>query len=326
MLSEYRKQYFLNKYVLITPGRAKRPHEILEQSHEVVDTDFKCDFCPESLKKEELIKTYGNAVGAPQKAPAGKTTGLKTLDKSWSMAILKNKFPAVTPDNNKAYGVQEIVIETPNHHQKFSDLDEKNLTLYFGVLADRLIEISKDKKIEYVLEFKNHGSKAGASIKHEHSQIFATNILPPDILEELKLAQHYKVEHNACPYCDILKNELKGERKIWEDKLVGAFAPIAPEYHYEAWIFTKRHADNISLTTTKEKESLAKCLKHILGKLDLLNISYNFFLHQVVSYSDQHFYLKIQPRDTNIWGGVELGSGLVINSVSPEAAAKYYCQ
>lgn len=312
MQSEYRKQYFLNKYVLITPGRAKRPHEILEQSLEIAD--FKCEFCPESIEKNELIKTYG---------PVGSAS---SAGKPWSMAVLKNKFPAVMPDNKKAYGVQEIIVETPIHQQKFSDLDEINLTLYFEVLADRLLEISKDKKIEYILEFKNHGSKAGASIKHEHSQIFATNILPPDILEELKLAQHYKVEHNTCPYCDILKTELKGDRKIFEDKLVGAFAPIAPEYHYEAWIFTKRHVDNISQTTAKEKESLAKCLKQILGKLSLLNISYNFFLHQVVSYNDQHFYLKIQPRDTNIWGGVELGSGLVINSVSPEASAKYYCQ
>ncbi|MFA6171376.1 MAG: DUF4931 domain-containing protein [Patescibacteria group bacterium] len=303
MTSEYRKQYFLNKYVLITPGRAKRPHEILEQSLEV--SNFKCEFCPEAIEKSELIKTYGK-------------------EKPWSLAVLSNKFPAVELKNDKAYGVQEIIVETPIHEKQFSSLDIEHLTLYFEVLADRLKEISKDKKIEYVLEFKNHGSKAGASIKHEHSQIFATNILPPDILEELKLAQNYKIEHNACPYCDILKKELSGPRKIYEDRLAGAFAPFAPEYHYEAWIFTKRHVDNISQTTAGEKESLAQCLKLILEKLNSAGIDYNFFLHQVVSQKDQHFYIKVQPRDKNIWGGVELGSGLVINSVSPEKAAEFY--
>ena len=66
-------------------------------------------------------------------------------------------------------------------------------------------------------------------------------------------------------------------------------------------------------------------LKKILIKLDELGLSYNYFLHQVVSDHDQHFYLKIQPRE-NIWAGIELGSGLVVNSIPPEEAAKFYRQ
>jgi hypothetical protein len=33
--------------------------------------------------------------------------------------------------------------------------------------------------------------------------------------------------------------------------------------------------------------------------------------------------MKIQPRES-VWAGVELGSGLVINSIAPEDAAKFY--
>jgi len=73
-----------------------------------------------------------------------------------------------------------------------------------------------------------------------------------------------------------------------------------------------------------EYKSLAKCLRHILQKVDQLGLAYNFFMHQVVSRLDQHFYIKVQPRDINVWAGVELGSGLIINSVVPETAAKYY--
>jgi len=104
---------------------------------------------------------------------------------------------------------------------------------------------------------------------------------------------------------------------------MAAFTPYASEYHYEAWIFAKRHLDNISKLNSSEFKSFAKALKKILLKLQKLNLSYNFFLHQVVSEKDQHFYLKIQPRDS-VWAGIELGSGLVINSVPPEEAAKYY--
>jgi len=43
----------------------------------------------------------------------------------------------------------------------------------------------------------------------------------------------------------------------------------------------------------------------------------------VIKEEDQHFYLKIQPREA-VWGGVELGSGIIVNSIPPEEAAKFY--
>ena len=116
---------------------------------------------------------------------------------------------------------------------------------------------------------------------------------------------------------------MKSERKIFEDKFIAAFTPYASEYHYEAWIFPKRHLDNITKLNDEEFKSFAKALKIILLKLQKLDLSFNYFLHQVVSNRDQHLYLKIQPRDS-VWAGIELGSGLVINSVPPEEAAEYY--
>ncbi|MBU1349708.1 DUF4931 domain-containing protein [Patescibacteria group bacterium] len=297
--SEIRKAYFLNKFVIITPGRLTRPRDIVEQS--VEKSLKKCIFCLENIEKKLLIKKYSNKIVA-----------------------LKNKYPSVSLSNPKAYGTQEVVIETTKHNESFVDFSIAHIELYLQVLADRLKEISKNKKIEYILEFKNHGSKAGASIKHEHSQIFATKILPYDVFEELELSKEYKAKNKTCPYCDILKTELKSSRKIYEDDYIGVFTPFASEYHYEAWIFPKRHTDNIATLKKSEIKSMAKCLKFILSKVKKLGLAYNFFMHQVVSAHDQHFYIKLQPRDINVWAGVELGSGLVINSISPEKAAEYY--
>ena len=81
--------------------------------------------------------------------------------------------------------------------------------------------------------------------------------------------------------------------------------------------------DNITKLNDSEFKSFAKILKKILLKLSKLNLSFNYFLHQSISNTDQHFYLKIQPRDS-IWAGVELGSGLVINSILPEKVAKFF--
>jgi UDPglucose--hexose-1-phosphate uridylyltransferase len=299
--SEIRKDYFQNKYVLITPKRLQRPHDISEET--VLSRTDACPFCEESLKDSKILEE------------------IKVKDDR--IIAIKNIYPAVSLDNRHAYGEQEVIVETADHKKELSDLSEEHIESLLNMYAKRTEAISGNKSIDYVLCFKNQGSKAGASIIHSHSQIFASELLPPDITEEVKEASAYYGKNGTCPYCDIIKKEMESPRKIYEDDNVAAFTPYASRFHYEVWIFTKRHLDNITKLNHEEFLSLAKILKKVLVKLRSIDLSYNFFLHQAISYRDQHFYIKIQPRDS-IWAGVELGSGLVINSVLPEEAAEYY--
>lgn len=299
--SEIRKSPIFNKYVIITPGRALRPHDLKEYTQNQPNPD--CPFCVRNVNKKNIVDK------------------IKTKDDV--ITSIKNAFPAVSLDNKKAYGVQEVIIESENHQAELADLPLKQIEALLEMYAQRTRVIAKNKKIDYILCFKNQGSKAGASLSHAHSQVFATEIVPEDLREEMILAQRHKIKNNTCAYCDIVKMEMKSSRKIYTDKYVAAFAPYASQFHFEAWIVTKRHADSIIDLTQKEKKSVAKVLKHLALKMKQLNLSFNYFLHNVISDKHQHFYIKIQPRD-GVWAGVELGSGLVINSVSPEAAAKYY--
>lgn len=301
-VSEIRKDYLLDKYVIITPGRAARPRDIKEQT--IVERTADCPFCPEKITKKNIADKIG----------AGK---------EWDVLTLKNIFPAVTLNNKKAYGAQEVIVEARNHIIELSEMPEAHIKKVLKMYARRTRALEKIKNINYILCFKNQGSKAGASKIHAHSQIFATQILPPDVRKELSAARKYRDELGTCPYCDIIKKEMGGVRKIFENKHAAAFAPYASQYHYEAWVFAKRHADNIGRLNNNELNSLTKALKKILTKLHKLDLSFNLFLHQIVPNRNQHFCLKIQPRDS-IWAGIELGSGLVINSVPPEEAARYY--
>jgi len=302
MKSELRKDYLLNKYVIITPGRAKRPRDISEQT--VLHRDKKCVFCPKNIEKKLIIDKYcDEAKGA--------------------VTAINNKFPAVTLNNKKAYGQQEVIIETDKHGIELGELSKEEIGNVLKMYQKRTAALSKIKKLDYILVFKNNGSKAGASITHAHSQIFATDIIPPDVQEEMTAAEHYYTKNKRNAYEDIIKKEVKGKRKIFKDKFASAFCPYASQYHYEAWLFPSRFIDNITELNDNEIESFAKALKMILEKLNSIGVSYNFFMHQVISNPNQYFYIKIQPRDS-VWAGVELGSGIVINSVSPEVAAKFY--
>ena len=300
--SEIRKDYLLDKYVIVTPGRATRPRDIKGKTVKIANK--KCPFCPKNIAIDNVVDTIPN-------------------QKNWQVLSLKNIFPAVSLENNKAYGKQEVIIDTPDHAKDLADLSIKQIEQLLEMYAKRTAEISKNKKIDYILCFKNQGAKAGASIQHAHSQVFASKIIPPDLITESQAVKKYYQKNKRCAYCDIIKKEAKGSRKIMSDKNIIAFTPYASAYHYEAWIFPKRHLDNIILLNKEEFASLAKIMKKILVKMQKLNLSFNYFLHNVISNKEQHFYIKIQPRDS-VWAGVELGSGLVINSIPPEQAARYY--
>lgn len=302
MRSEIRKHYFLDKYVIITPGRAKRPRGTIAKA--VIIPERTCPFCPNLIEKDLIIKGYPSL-------------------KNWRYLALVNKYPAVTLDNPKAYGQHEVIVDTPNHLKELAQFNLKEMIGLLEVYKDRTKELSQIKEIEYVLVFKNEGGKAGATLIHAHSQVFASKILPPDVVEEQTEAKKYKAEKGICPYCEILKKEEKSPRRIFANQEVVAFCPYASEYHHEAWLLPRRHVDNITDLTKKETISFAQVLKKIIVKLFTLNLEYNFFLHQIVHDPDQHFYLKIQPRES-VWAGIELGSGIIVNSILPEKAAQFY--
>lgn len=187
----------------------------------------------------------------------------------------------------------------------------------------RTKSLMRDKKISYILCFKNEGEKSGASIKHAHSQIFALDFIPPSLKQEFFAANDYRKKYGNCPYCKILENEAESSRSIFKNKHITVFTPSASEYHYEVWILPNRHFNDIADLNAFEINAFARALKLISRKLQSLNLSFNYFLHQTRSEHNQHFYLKIQPRG-NTWGGIELGSGVIINPISPERAAKFY--
>ena len=305
MRAELRRDYIQNKVVIIAPRRGKRPHDVMTKKPKIASDNTKCVFCPHNQKGVPPICINGN-------------------DDNWSLKIIKNIYPAVQLDNPKSYGVQEVVIETPKHNVELHELPLAQIEALLRAYATRTKQITKIKDIEYILIFKNEGAEAGASLQHAHSQIFATNFLPPHLFDKSQRIDAYQVQHGTCVYCDVIKDEIKKKvRIIYNDAHVVAFTPYASMHNYELWIMPKRHLDNITLLNKQEIASFAKILKKALKKIDALDLPYNYYFHQVVFDKDQHLYLKLTPRGSK-WAGVEIGSGVIINPVSPEDAAEYY--
>ncbi len=299
--SQIRKDYFKDKYVIIAPNRAKRPH----RTGNIVETDSQCHFCPQNFKNEVITYQDNNYGG------------------DWEIVAVVNKFAALTVENPDAYGQTEVIIETRRHGLDVNDFSVDHIVRIFNAYTDRFNYLRNLDGIKHVIIFKNEGGKAGASIAHTHSQVIAMPFLPPKTEKEAGDYNKYRLEHATCPYCDIIKKETNKPRVIWEDENLFVLSPYASEDPYGVWLLPKRHMRTIADLNRAEKESIAIALKVVLGKLDEFGISYNYFIENSVNTEDYHMHIKIKPRP-NIWAGLELGTGVVINPIAPEYAAKIY--
>jgi UDPglucose--hexose-1-phosphate uridylyltransferase len=303
--SEIRKDYFLDRYVIIAPKRKKRPQKIVR----VDDPDaLDCTFCPPYVDD-----------------PANEKTVYLSKDHNgeWLVRVISNKYPALSLDNPKAYGEQEVIIETPEHNKEIHELSLEHIVEIFNVYINRYKYLSSVKGICHTMVFKNEGGKAGASKPHSHAQVYALPMVPPKLAREAEAIERYTNKHHTCPHCDIIKSEKDGPRVIWEDEHLFVLAPYASDSPYGAWFIPKRHFPTIDQMNESEKMSLAHAFKMILKRLDDIDISYNYFFQNAVDGYDHHMLIKLAPRP-NIWAGLELGTGIIINPIPPEDAAKFY--
>jgi len=307
-MGELRKDYILDRWVIIATERGKRPHQFVsEDKDEKPEVDFFARGNEDKTPPEMFRHDDDNG--------------------EWSLRVFPNKFPAVKAEGNyniethnkfytfaAAFGDHEVLVETPDDRQLWDlSVDEIKRTL------DGYVEVYnrlKEKEgVKYVQIFKNHGKKAGTSIVHSHSQIIAYNVVPGVVVEEVEANK----ANGSCAYCEIIEREKGSDRRCFENDNFVAFTPYASRFPFEIMVFPKAH-----LKTLEEcnLDALAEIMKKILEKLKSLNASFNYMLHYAPTGEDLHFHIEILPR-LSTWAGFEF-NGTIINAMPPEEAAKYY--
>jgi UDPglucose--hexose-1-phosphate uridylyltransferase len=316
---ELRKDYILDRYVLLSEIRGLRPN-----------------FVKKELDKDKLIDDKNSCVFCPgHEYLAGKERG--KLGDPWSIRWFDNKYPALEPfgkqyiqtDNkyftfSDAYGYHEVIVESNNHDKQLQDFDDSELKNLLSVYKHRIDELSNKDHIKYVLVFKNYGPEAGTSIRHTHSQVMAFNHVPKLVRDELSAVSAYP----TCPYCEVIGIEKNSLRRCFENNSFVAFTPYASRFNYEIWIFPKKHYASLVQLNDTELFELASIMRQILVRIKVLNCSYNYYIHDCPKEfmnhpRSLHFHIEITPR-IDTFGGVENGAETYINRISPETAAKFY--
>jgi UDPglucose--hexose-1-phosphate uridylyltransferase len=330
--NEVRKDYLLNRWVVIAKERKKRPTDFTKKTTQT--KEGVCPLCPGN----EHMTPPAVLVYLPFNGKIKKTKDQNgNRHKNWLVRVIPNLYPAFTPPNNetettketpflkRAIGHHEVVVESPNHDEQPGAARISHLVHVINAYIDRLAALSAKPYVEYVQIFRNHGREAGASLSHAHTQLIATPFTPTIPKEELEASKNYYTKNHECPFCNILKREKASPRYIWENNSFVVFAPWASVNPLEFWVMPKKHQPSMLSLNPNEIKDLAETMRVSLGGLkSLLNDPpYNFGFHTTPTEDAEeyyHWHLEVYPR-LSTWAGFEKSTGMYINVISPEDAA-----
>jgi UDPglucose--hexose-1-phosphate uridylyltransferase len=194
---------------------------------------------------------------------------------------------------------------------------------------NRSVDLRGDRRLRYILIFKNYGRSAGASLEHAHSQLIALPIIPKRVGEELTGAAQYYEYRDRCVFCDILQQEMSDrDRLVTHNQHYVAFAPYVSSVAFETWILPRAHRSDFCYIEREEITDLARIIRETLLRLRLAlgDPPYNLILHSAPiereERPDYHWHIEIAPKLTGI-AGFEWGTGFYIAPTPPELAARY---
>ena len=334
-LNELRKDYLLNRWVVIATERARRPTDFANRKIEAA-TSATCPLCRgnEHLTPPAVLVyiQQGDIVLKEKEQGDFRYT-------NWLIRVIPNLFPAFAPPENladaqesfdddnfgHAVGHHEVLIESPNHDEQPSIATLPQLINLVNAYKDRLRELSQKTYVKYIQIFRNYGLEAGASLSHAHSQIIATPFVPSIVSDEIAASKSYFTQNGTCIFCDLMKKESLGQRQIMDSDHFFVFAPYASINPMEFWIVPKRHSSNFVDLSEEETKAFAVTLKSTLSALkNLVNDPpYNYGIHLAIQKDANdyyHWHLEVYPR-LSIWAGFEKSTGMYINTITPETAA-----
>ena len=325
-MPELRKDPVVGRWVIISTERARRPS----------------DFAPDPVRPRATSCVFcdGSEDKTPPEILASRPPGMPANGPGWSYRVVANKFPALRIegdlepegeglfDRMNGVGAHEVIIETSDHGASLASMPLDAVVEVLVAYRERMRDLKKDPRFEYVLVFKNYGEAAGASLEHPHSQLIATPIMPISVTEEVEGAARYWERKERCVWCDVVRQERRaGRRVILEDNGVIALAPFAPRFPFETWILPTHHHSAFEESEVDDLRALAGVLQDFLRRLArvLHDPPFNFTLHSAplreAGLEYFHWHLEVIPKLTRV-AGFEWGSGFFINPVPPEDAAR----
>ena len=319
-MSQLRLNPLTGRWVTVAAERATRPGDLISRQLTVeADPERECPFCPgHEEDTPPALETYG---------PNG----------SWLVRVVPNLFPAFEGSEPmrvqnlgpvftqaEASGVHEVLVFTPEHDGSWADLDDKQAGLAMAAIRDRMEDHARRSTVRYTQAIVNTGREAGASLDHPHGQRLGIPFVPGEIADEEAGFQRFE---GSCLLCTMVEAETRAAHRIVvEDERAVVVCPFWSGMPYEMLVVPRTHDVHLEATAPADVVGVGRAIRDALRllKAKVGDVAYNVVFHTAPHHHDGpfHWHVHIVPRLTST-AGFEQGTGVLINIVPPELAARH---
>ncbi len=318
MTSQLRLDPLTGRWVVVSTDRLSRPAAFAPRLLQVQAEDRPCPFCPGNEEATPpALETYG---------PSG----------GWLVRVVANLYPAFSGDEPMvvttkgpvfseapASGIHEVLVLSPVHHDTWADLTESQIGLVMAAIRDRVDAHEHTPGLRYSQAIVNSGREAGASIEHPHGQLMGMSFVPRELVDEQAGFSRFA---GGCLLCTTLDAELDtGHRVVEATDQAVVLCPFWSGTPFEMMVVPRHHGPHLHHADLTELEGVGLAMQSAVSLLRsrVGDVAYNLVFHSAPYRvtGPYHWHVHIWPKLTT-QAGFELGTGVSINVVAPEEAAR----
>jgi UDPglucose--hexose-1-phosphate uridylyltransferase len=228
----------------------------------------------------------------------------------------------------RATGSWRTILAPPREHRALHAVGNELIETLLGEARDAVAAARVTGQTDYLQVVQNWGAQAGARTNHLCVDLYDLPQIPHRVAEEMGGAARFVIREGECPFCRLVREEVRhATRLVWEDASSVAFAPYASRSAFEVWIVPRAHQADFGRASQPDVAATAEALRQVFTRLagSLDGPPYNLVLHSAPLREQvdatYHWHWEIHPRLREI-AGLELGTGLPVNPVSPEDAVE----
>ena len=275
----------------------------------------------------------GHEDRTPPEIQALRPDGSAADTPGWRVRVIPNLYPAVVPDaevparsHNEdlfhaqaASGHHEVIVNSPRPVSSLADLEADEVADAMGVWRERM---RAHRESSYVHLLVNERVEAGASLPHTHAQLYALDFVPAAIARERERFGSYATRTmGGNLLADLLQEEVRlRQRLVAIDDEAVLITPYGSRLPFQMMLVPRavspRFEDEGPTGAALLHDALRR-LRARLGASPPLNLWIRTAPRGATSFC---WRIDILPRLSQL-AGLELGTGVNLNVLSPEQAA-----
>lgn len=295
-MQELRTDLLTGETVILATARALRPDTFRVQASPLPAAVPACPFCAgnEHETPPEVMRVGPGAAETP----------------GWQVRVVPNKYPLV---GDGVPGAHEVVILSPAHDAGIGELSGNATGDALLALRDRAA-FHLRQGLLYAQAFVNQGKAAGASIEHPHAQFVALDFVPARVAARAE---------RFADAGDLVRADIAASPLVVDGDVV-VWCPYGSTTPFVARIAARGAGPRFDESPDDEVRAVADALHETVARLQTLlgSVAYNLVVETAPRDlgTEFHWWVDIIPR-LGVAAGFELGTGMGVNIVAPDAAA-----